>query len=85
MIITLKYNTQEERRLSVKRAKVLSHNNAVRIAILLSIEGEKSVKQIANTLKMNVGTASYCLKVLKRAKLVESRRAGLYRFYKFIG
>lgn len=57
-----------------------------RLEILdLLAQGERTVEEIAGEAAMPVASASQHLQVLKNARMVESRREGLYAFYRLAG
>ncbi len=57
-----------------------------RIELLdLLAQGERSVETLAAATEMSIANASHHLKVLKQARLVESRKAGLYVYYRLAG
>ena len=57
-----------------------------RLEILdLLAQGERTVEEIAAETAMPVASASQHLQVLKNARMVESRRKGLYAFYRLAG
>lgn len=64
----------------VRIVKALSNPNRLEIVELLA-QGQFSVDEIATQTDLSVANASQHLQVLKRAKLVETRREGTYAFY----
>jgi rhodanese-related sulfurtransferase len=48
-------------------------------------QGERSVEALAAATELSIANASHHLKVLKQARLVESRKAGLFVYYRLAG
>lgn len=51
----------------------------------LLAQGERSVEALAAATELSIANASHHLQVLKQARLVESRKAGLYVYYRLAG
>ena len=64
--------------------KALSSPRRLEIVDLLA-QGERTVEEIAGETTIPVANASQHLQVLKGARMVESRRDGLYAFYRLAG
>jgi rhodanese-related sulfurtransferase len=64
--------------------KALASPKRLEILDLLA-QGERTVEEIARETAMPVANASQHLQVLKSARLVESRREGLYAYYRLAG
>lgn len=64
--------------------KALASPKRLEILDLLA-QGERTVEEIAAETAMPVASASQHLQVLKNARMVESRRKGLYAFYRLAG
>ena len=64
--------------------KALASPKRLEILDLLA-QGERTVEEIARETAMPVANASQHLQVLKGARLVESRREGLYAYYRLAG
>src|SRR5215216_7264863 len=61
--------------------KALSSPRRLEIVDLLA-QGERTVEEIAGQTSMSVASASQHLQALKAARMVESRREGLYAYYR---
>jgi rhodanese-related sulfurtransferase len=64
--------------------KALASPKRLEILDLLA-QGERTVEEVARETAMPVANASQHLQVLKSARLVESRREGLYAYYRLAG
>lgn len=64
--------------------KALSSPKRLEIVDLLA-QGERNVEEIARETSVPVASASQHLQVLKSARMVESRRKGLYAYYRLAG
>ena len=64
--------------------KALSSPRRLEIVDLLA-QGERTVEEIARETSMSVASASQHLQALKAARMVESRREGLYIHYRLAG
>jgi rhodanese-related sulfurtransferase/DNA-binding transcriptional ArsR family regulator len=64
--------------------KVLASPKRLEILDLLA-QGERTVEEIARETAMPVANASQHLQVLKGARMVESKRDGLYAYYRLVG
>jgi len=64
--------------------KALASPKRLEILDLLA-QGERTVEEVARETAMPVANASQHLQVLKGARLVESRREGLYAYYRLAG
>jgi rhodanese-related sulfurtransferase/DNA-binding MarR family transcriptional regulator len=64
--------------------KALSSPRRLEIVDLLA-QGERTVEEIAGETSMSVASASQHLQALKAARMVESRREGLYIHYRLAG
>lgn len=64
--------------------KALSSPKRLEIVDLLA-QGERNVEEIARETSLPVASASQHLQVLKGARMVESRREGLYAYYRLAG
>jgi rhodanese-related sulfurtransferase len=64
--------------------KALASPKRLEIMDLLA-QGERTVEEVARETAMPVANASQHLQVLKSARLVESRREGLYAYYRLAG
>jgi rhodanese-related sulfurtransferase len=51
----------------------------------LLLQGERTVEALASASEQPIANASHHLRVLKQARLVESRKAGLYVYYRLAG
>jgi rhodanese-related sulfurtransferase len=60
--------------------KALSSHKRLEILDLLC-QGERSVEELAHETEMSISSVSQHLQILKTAKMVESRKEGLYVFY----
>lgn len=65
-------------------AKALSHAHRLELLELLA-QGERSVEALAKVAGLTVANTSRHLQHLRRAGLVESRKDGLYVFYRLAG
>lgn len=64
--------------------KVVAHPKRIELLDLLA-QGERPVEALAEASRMELGNASAQLQVLRRARLVETRRAGTQVFYRLAG
>jgi rhodanese-related sulfurtransferase len=64
--------------------KALASPKRLEILDLLA-QGERAVEEIARETAMPVANASQHLQVLKGARMVESKRDGLYAYYRLVG
>lgn len=65
-------------------AKALSHAHKLELLELLA-QGERSVEALSKVANLTVANTSRHLQQLRRAGLVESRKEGLYVFYRVAG
>jgi len=61
--------------------KALSDETRVKIAYVLSIEGELCVCDVANIIDASTATASHHLRLLKRLGIATYRKEGKFTFY----
>jgi len=64
----------------IKMFKALSDETRLRIYLLL-LRGELCVCELVNVLKMEQSRVSHCLRILKEAGLVKSKRKGTWIIY----
>ena len=75
------FNSNKES-LMVNSFKAIGDNNRHRIFKLLSIQGQMSASDIADSLKISRPLTSQHLKIMEQANLFKKVKIGLHRFYR---